>query len=114
MNKYQQAIASVAFLTLFLTAGLNVGLPNYNKMKIARQGQVKSELILKSFENADYAQWRSALSDSAISTLVSDADFRHFIQARTAIRNGNYEEAITLTQNLESKLKNHLGELYLS
>jgi hypothetical protein len=114
MNKYHQAIASVAFLTLFLTAGLNSGLPGHNRSKAARSGQAKSELILNSFENADYGQWQKALGDSAIGSLVSHADFGHFIQARSAVRSGQYDVALALTQNLESKLKNHLGELYLS
>ncbi len=113
MKKYQQAIVSVAFLTLLLSAGLNIGLPDVDTSENNAKGKEKSELILNSFENADYRSWKAAVGKNMIGNLVSNNDFNHFLAARTAVRSGNYDQAINLTNTLEAKLKNHLGVMYL-
>jgi hypothetical protein len=114
MKKYQQAIASVAFLTLFLSAGLNFGLPDADAYDDNIRSKDKSGLILDSFENGDYKLWKTTIGKGAISELITNNDFQHFLAARSAIRAGNYDQAIALTEGLEAKLKTNIGEIYLS
>lgn len=114
MNKYQQAIASVAFLTLFLSAGLNVGLLESSRAKSINKNRGRAELILNSFESHNYNLWKSTVGDNAISSLIKKEDFNNFLASRSAIRSGQYDKALDLSSKLEQKLKDNISGLYLA
>lgn len=114
MNKYQQAIASVAFLTLFLSAGLNIGLLESQRTKTLNRNRGRAELILNSFEDHNYNLWKSAVGNNAISTLIKKEDFNNFLASRNAIRSGQYDKALDLSAKLEQKLKDNISGLYLA
>ena len=114
MKKYQEAIASVAFLTLMLSAGLNIGFSNINSDKYSARSNGKAEQIMNSFEQDNYDLWKSVLGTTAVGELINKDDFKNFVASRQAVRLGRYEEAINLTKNLELRLKNHLSDIYLT
>lgn len=115
MQKYKQAAMSIAFLTLLLTAGAFTGVVSAQQLGQDKPGQARQEAILNSFEDNDYEAWRKQVGKkSDIGTIVSQADFGAFVEARRAARSGDYDKAIAISARLESELKDKISTLYLS
>jgi hypothetical protein len=115
MQKYKQAAMSIAFLTLLLTAGAFAGVVNSQQLGQDNPAQARQEAILNSFEDNDYDAWREQVGKkSDIGAIVSQSDFRAFVEARRAARSGDYDKAIAISTKLESELKDKISTLYLS
>ena len=115
MQKYKKAAASIAFLTLLLTAGISTGYASAKKENDDKSDQASQEAILDTFEDGDYDSWKKLVAKkSRIDNVVEEADFQEFIAARTAIRSGNYDQAVAIAEDLESRLKSKLVNDYLS
>lgn len=108
MQKYKQAAISIAFLTLIFTAGLYSGRPEqYGPAE--RPKSFDPQAIMETFENNDYTAWKGIVSQvSQIDELLTEEEFRLFVQTRQAARSGDYDMAIAIATELESGLKNKL------
>jgi UDP-N-acetyl-D-mannosaminuronate dehydrogenase len=117
MQKYKKVAMNIAFLTMILSAGITNNYfswldqdsdldLNFNNKKIAKYSQEKQEKILNTFENNDYETWKKIINqNNKINNIIDESVFRDFINARIAARNGRYDEAIIITENLKQKIK---------
>ncbi len=113
MQKYKQAAIAIAFLTIILSAGICNGVPSREEKSKRQQNQKIA--ILEAFENGDYESWRQIISAKGeVYGAISEEDFNKFVKARQAARSGDYEQAINLSAEVESELKEKLGETYFS
>lgn len=120
MQKYKKVAMNIAILTMILSAGitnnyfsnsdqdsdLDIGL---NNRKIAKYSQEKQEKILNTFENNDYQAWKKIINqNNKINNVIDESAFKDFVTARIAARNGQYDEAIILTEKIKNKIKSEL------
>jgi len=105
MQKYRQAAASIAILTIMLSAGLYTNYNSNKKNGSNKKSPAKQEEILATFENHDYDAWKMIMTENVKNSDFTRSDFETFIQARQAARSGNYDQAITISQNLVGRLK---------
>jgi hypothetical protein len=114
MQKYKQAAISIAFLTIMFSAGIYTGYGN-KRLENDNRNQLREVAILNSFEDNDYEAWKRNIGkNNDVSDIISKEEFELFIQARSAVRGGDYDKAIALSQKLENDLKAKMGEMYLS
>jgi hypothetical protein len=110
MQKYKQAAISIAFLTVIFSSGLYTGYFDKGAKIQNKKNFSMQETILETFENHDYKTWQKLVADRGeIGNVVKEADFNKFISARSAARNGDYDQAISIAKELENTLKNKLG-----
>ncbi|MFA6995014.1 MAG: hypothetical protein WC249_01230 [Patescibacteria group bacterium] len=115
MKKYQQAAASIALLTIMLSFGLYSDYSSDQEHRPRKRPLAKQEVILKIFENHDYEAWRLIMArNNKDYTILARSDFDAFIQARQAARSGNYDQAIEISRQLETKIKDKIDYLKLS
>lgn len=106
MKKYKQAAASIAILTIMLSAGLYIGSNGDQSNSFGQRYLAQQEEILTAFENGDYSAWRNILAKNKKKIPnLSQADFQTFLRARQAARSGNYDQAIAISRQLKSKLQ---------
>ena len=106
MKKYKQAAASIAILTIMLSAGLYGNTGNDQDDSSSKKSSPQQEAILTAFENRDYSAWQQILAkNNKDYPPLSEKDFADFIAARLAARSGNYGQAIKIAQQLVSKLQ---------
>lgn len=109
MKKYKRAALSIAFLTFVLSGGLTSGYINSNQNTNNKSASKQEEMILNSFENDDYDAWKKFIpKKSRIQEVITKDDFERFVSARDLARSGEYDQAIRLSEGLESKVKEKL------
>lgn len=117
MKKYKKAALNIAILTLILSSGLTsqtISLVNtdsdFDTETIQTQSSNKQkEKIIIAFENNDFETWQKMIgSRNQLGKIIDENGFNEFIEARTAARDGKYEEAIEITENLKSRIKSGL------
>lgn len=114
MHKYQKAALSIAFLTLILSGGLSYGAVASASGTINNSNRNQEEKILETFENDDYDAWKKLLAKKGkLVEAVEREDFDSFVLARKLARQGRYDEAISLSENLEKRLKFKLSSEYI-
>jgi hypothetical protein len=115
INNYKQAAASVAFLTLLLTAGIYpFGVKQVRAtVSTTRQRGDSAEQqkqILEAFEQGDYQAWKNLVaSNGVLEQVITQADFDQFILARNMVRSGQYEASLPISSDLAERLKVKLG-----
>lgn len=121
MKKYQRVAMNIAFLTIIFSAGLvgghivalasNVNLNfNLNDKIAANYSNKQQEKILDAFENANYKAWKKLVGQNhKINSVVDEATFKNFIAARRAARNGQYNKALKITEELKERIEKELG-----
>lgn len=105
--KYQNIIVAIAVLNFIFSAGITTSQVNAASDTFEGQSQdtEKAELILESFEEGSYETWRKLVdSDSKIVHKIKKDDFYEFIKARNLARQGRYQEALDLYEDLKIKL----------
>lgn len=114
MKKYKKAAINIAFLTLLLTVGLMNNISNLDFDQDSNQDnfrgqkntQKKQEMVVYTLENKDYESWKKIVgSNSRLSILIDEYKFKSFVDAREAARNGKYNKAIKITEELKQFLK---------
>jgi hypothetical protein len=120
MKKYQKVAINIAFLTIIFSAGLitsslavlgssDVDL-DLNEGKITKYSQEKQEKILNTFEKSDYQAWQKIVGQkNKVGEIIDEETFKNFITARVAARNGQYNKAIKLTEELKKKVGNNFS-----
>ncbi len=64
------------------------------------------EEILETFENDDYEAWKKITGENkAVTKIINKKKFEKFIQARQLARQGNYDQALKLTEQLKEEIK---------
>jgi len=111
MRKYKMAAISLAAITIILTAGTcSVYADDEESMDFAGSSclpKAKQELILQSFEAADYGAWQKRISRYCeISDIVDKRIFRDFIKARELARNGDYGRSLEISTRIRKYLEN--------
>jgi hypothetical protein len=117
MQKWKKAAINIAMLTMILTTGIINSYPSVvdgdqdlDNQKASKYSQVKKERATEAFEDNDYQAWKEAVgSKSKLSNAVKELDFQNFVAARTAARNGRYEEAIQITERLKKEIESRLS-----
>lgn len=110
MHKYKQAAAYIAFLTIILTAGISNGYVAAEAADISQPNSQYQEAILDAFEKNDYDAWRKIVGrKSNLKDIVSRQEFEQFVAARMALRGGDYDQAIMLSEKLEKELKEKIS-----
>lgn len=114
MKKYKQAAINIAFLTLLLTVGLMNNISNLefdqdstsDSLIGSKNTQKKQELVAHTLENKDYEAWKKVVgSNSRLSGLIDEPKFKSLAVARDAARNGYYDKAIKITEELKQTLR---------
>lgn len=121
MKKYQKVAINIALLTIIFSAGI-ISSPlavlgsdaelnsDINNRKIAKYSQEKQEKILTTFEKSDYQAWQKIVGqNNKVGEIIDEPTFKNFITARVAARNGQYNKAIKLTEELKKKIGNNLS-----
>ncbi len=121
MTKYKKVALNIAFLTMILTTGITT---NYayassldtnsdfdsnltNNGERPKYSQEKQEKILNTFENNDYASWKKIVGqNNKINNVIDEVAFNRFVAARIAARNGQYDKALKITEELKKGVKN--------
>lgn len=116
MKKYQKVAINIAILTIIFSAGiissslavlgsdadLNLDISNG---KTTKHSQEKQEKILNTFEKSDYQTWQKIVGQkNKVGEIIDEKTFNNFITARIAARNGQYNKAIKITEELKNKL----------
>lgn len=119
MQKYKRVAMNIAFLTMFLTAGImNSYLANLDQdsdldlnagnRKTAKFSQERQEKLLNTFETSDYQTWKKLIGENnKINNVIDESAFKDFVVARMAARNGQYDKAIRITEELKRKVVNN-------
>jgi hypothetical protein len=120
MQKYKKAAINIAFLTMILSVGINSAYLSgfdsdveadldLNSGKIPKYSQDKQEKIINAFENNDYQAWKKIIGrNKRVNNLVDESIFQNFALARKIARNGQYDQAIEMTEKLKQNVKNKL------
>jgi hypothetical protein len=121
MKKYQKVAINIALLTIIFSAGiissslvaldsemeLNLDI---NNRKIAKYSQEKKEKILTTFEKSDYQSWQKIVGqNNKVGEIIDEPTFKNFVTARVAARNGQYNKAFKLTEELKKKVGNNFS-----
>jgi hypothetical protein len=105
--KYEKMIVAMAVLTFVFSAGLSSVQAMVAKgmaEELLRDVE-RAELILESIEYGSYESWRKLVNNnSKIAKKVCEEDFNEFVRARKLARQGKYEEALNLCDDLKAKL----------
>ncbi|MFZ2310135.1 MAG: hypothetical protein WAW11_01165 [Patescibacteria group bacterium] len=121
MRKYQRVAINIAILTIIFSAGvINSSLAvlgsdselnlDVNNKKITKYSQEKQEKILNTFEKSDYQAWQKIVGqNNKVGEIIDESTFNNFITARTAARNGQYNKAIKITEELKKKVGNNFS-----
>lgn len=121
MKKYQKVAMNIAFLTIIFSAGLlgshGVALASdlnlnfsLNDKITANCSKEQREKILNTFESANYKAWKRLVGQNhKINNIVDEATFKNFIAARKAARNGQYNKALKITEELKEKVEKKLS-----
>ncbi len=114
MKKYKKAALNIAFLTMILSTGLtSSALANYNynndldsDVQVSEAQVVRQKKINNTFENNDYSAWLKMVGkNSKVGGIINGESFKEFIEARVAARQGEYDRAIKITEDLKLKLE---------
>lgn len=122
MNKYKKVAINLAFLTMIFSAGItsryvidvspdiidsHINLTNKNATKYPTD---MHERVLTTFENSDYATWKKLVgAKHKINNVVDEVTFKRFVVARNAARNGQYNKALKITEQLKRGVENKLS-----
>lgn len=122
MNKYKKVAVNLAFLTMIFSAGItskyvidvnsdiidsHINLTTKDNSKYPPEWQEK---VLNTFENSDYATWKKMIGENnKINSIVDETAFNSFVLARDAARNGRYNKAIKITEQLKKSVENKLA-----
>jgi|GEM_PF-1964878 len=122
MNKYKKVAINLAFLTMIFSAGITskyVIDVNHNiidsHLNLTHKDTSKyppdqHEKVLNTFENSDYATWKKLVGENnKINNIVDESAFKRFVVARTAARNGQYNKALKITEQLKKGVENRLS-----
>lgn len=121
MKKYQKVAINIAFLTMILSAGItnnylyafsqdadfdaDLSLTNKESTKYSNE---RKEKILNTFENSDYQSWKKIIGqNNKINNIIDEFVFQRFVTARVAARNGQYNKALKITNELKIGLKDN-------
>lgn len=114
MKKYKKAALNIAFLTMILSSGItSSALANYNynndldtDVQVSESQITRQNKINNSIENNDYSTWLKMVGqNSKVGAVIDNKSFESFIEARIAARQGEYDKAIKITEDLKTKLK---------
>ena len=117
MKKYKKAAINIALLTLLLTVGLMNNITNLefdqdstsDSFKGSKNTQKKQEMVVYTLENKDYEAWKKVVGpNSRLSGLIDEYKFKRLAVARDAARNGHYNKAIKITEELKQSLKSYI------
>ena len=117
MHKYKKAAINIALITIIFTTGLssNVfaalsgGSDIDIESKLAKP-DAKQEQVVASIEDDDYESWRKIVGkNSKVAKLIDQKSFDLFVRARNAARQGEYEDAINLTEAVKEQLAGSSG-----
>jgi hypothetical protein len=113
MKSYKKAALNIAILTMILSAGISSGAlaaSNFNtendaNIEVSQPKKQKQEKILNTFENNDYEAWKQIIGkNSKLSSLVDAENFKLFVSARQAARQGEYAKAVKITESIKKSL----------
>ena len=119
MKKYQKVALNIAFLTMILSSGIATNYisasaldtnSNFDSNLINNEEGLKSsnkkqEKILNTFENNDYASWKKIVGkNNKINNVIDEVAFNRFVSARIAARNGQYNKALRITEELKKEI----------
>lgn len=108
MQKYKKAAISIAFLTMIFTAGMSAGYYVYGR-SFDNPDEYKMA-VLSTFEDNDYKAWKKVIGKrKGISRIIGQEEFRLFVEARKAVRSGEYDKALTISSELEDRLIKKIG-----
>jgi len=109
MKKYKQAAVSLAVLTLIAISGLSAVYASPGEVEITMQNlysRQESEAALEAIEEADYDAWKKlAGKNNPVAKIITREKFKKFTRARALARQGNYNQAIKLTNKLQAEIK---------
>jgi hypothetical protein len=119
MKKYQKVALNIAFLTMILSTGMATNYTrasnldsNYdsnltNNEEGLKSSSKKQEKILNTFENNDYASWKKIVGkNNKVNDVIDKVAFNRFVAARIAARNGQYNKALRITEELKKEIEN--------
>ena len=76
---------------------------------ILSAGISNSYMFVHTIESNDYETWRKiAGQNNKTNKAIGKNDFKSFTYAREAARNGRYNKALKITENLKKKVENNL------
>ena len=109
MHKYKKAAINIALITIIFTTGLTSsviaslsGGPDSDIESRMAKPDARQEKVVASLEAEDYETWRKTVGrNSKVAKLIDENSFRLFIKARNAARQGEYDEAIGLTEEIK-------------
>lgn len=113
IKSYKKAALNIAILTMILSAGISTGAlaaSNLNadydtNIEVSQPKKQKQEKILNTFENNDYEAWKQIIGkNSKLSSLVDAENFKLFVTARQAARQGEYAKAVKITESIKKSL----------
>ena len=112
MNLYKKTAVTIAILTLVISANISAihASPLEAERMLNSSFQRGSDRdILETFEEGDYEKWKKKVGlNSRIASIVTKEKFNDFIKARRLAREGKYEEAIRLADELKKEIKRSL------
>ena len=100
---------------MLLTAGLSTGYIFEPSDKSDGSNQTRQEMVLTTFENSDYDGWKKLMGKKGrLAEVVDQACFAKFVEARYAVRAGEYDRAIALSDDLVEDIKLKFAETVLT
>lgn len=114
MKKYKKAALNIAILTMILSSGLTSRTISLARADLDLDTEIiqtessneQKEKIIIAFENNDFETWQKLIgSRNQLGKIIDENGFNKFIEARNAARDGNYEEAISITESLKNRIK---------
>lgn len=122
MNKYKKVAINLAFLTMIFSAGItsryvidvtpdiidsHINLTNKDNAKYPSD---MHERVLNTFEDSDYQTWKKLVgAKNNINKVVDEVAFKRFVVARNAARNGQYNKALKITEQLKKGVETKLS-----
>lgn len=108
-KKYVNIIATLAVVTIILSTGISSAYADSNEYVNYKKGGKLAEqqmAILEAFENEDYKAWKLIIGEnSLIAKEVGHELFSDFIKARKLARNGSYDEALSILNEISQELE---------
>lgn len=115
MKKYQKVAINIAFLTMILSTGMTNNYistfnpdfssdsdSNVTNQENTKYANKKQEKILNTFETGDYQAWKKIVGqNNKINNVINEFSFQRFVAARVAARNGEYNKALIITEELK-------------
>ncbi len=112
MTIYQKVAITMAVLTLAISINVSAiyASPTEAEQMMTNFFQQEEQRdILEAFEDNDYEKWKKMVGvNSKIAKIVTKEKFNAFIKARAFARQGRYEEAVKLADELKKEIQRDL------